>query len=128
MRRTGACHEHRADADISFLTKGKDRLMSAYTLYSMAQFCFALFLVSIPDHPPLLMCSSTILGFFVVFPHHIIPTAMDDYPRANLERLDEYASTASYFRSKFTHKLPAEIPCIIINSPLSFLAQRIVYS
>ena len=49
-------------------------------------------------------------------------------PRANLERLDEYASTASYFRSKFTYKLPAEIPCIIINSPLSFLAQRIVYS
>jgi hypothetical protein len=61
MRRTGACHEHRADADKSFLTKGKDRLMSAYTLYSMAQFYLALFLVSIPDHPPLTLFSSTML-------------------------------------------------------------------
>ena len=100
MRRTGACHEHRADADISFLAKGKDRLMSAYTLLYGSVY-LALFLVSSPDHPPLLMCSSTILGFFVVFLHHIIPTAMDDYPRANLERLDEYASTASYFGSRF---------------------------
>ena len=61
MRDTKAYHEHWADADISFLAKGQDRLMSAYTLCSMAQFYLALFLVSSPDHPPLLMGSSTML-------------------------------------------------------------------
>ena len=61
MRDTKAYHEHWADANISFLAKGQDRLMSAYTLCSMAQFYLALFLVSFPDHPPLLMGSSTML-------------------------------------------------------------------
>ncbi|MBR1427735.1 MAG: hypothetical protein IJ582_01725 [Prevotella sp.] len=61
MRDTKAYHEHWADADISFLAKGQDRLMSAYTLCSMAQFYLALFSVSSPDHPPLLMGSSTML-------------------------------------------------------------------
>ena len=61
MSDTKACYEHWSDADISFLAKGQDRLMSAYTLCSMAQFYLALFLVSSPDHPPLLMASSTML-------------------------------------------------------------------
>ena len=40
-RRTGACYEHWADADISFLAKGKDRLMSACSmLYGYDSLCF----------------------------------------------------------------------------------------
>ena len=58
MSDTKACYEHWADADISFLTKGKDRLMSACTLH-YCTLCFSW--LSTPDHPPLLMASSTML-------------------------------------------------------------------
>ena len=59
MSDTKACYEHWADADISFLTKGKDRLMSALCTLHYCTLCLSL--VSSPDHPPLLMASSTML-------------------------------------------------------------------
>ena len=50
MRRTTACYEHLADADISFLAKGQDRKMSACT-FSMAPLHFA-YLYAIISRPP----------------------------------------------------------------------------
>jgi len=50
MRGTKACYEHRADADISFLAKGQDRLMSACSfVYGKEYHCF---LGSINSRPP----------------------------------------------------------------------------
>ena len=50
MRGTKACYEHWADADISFLAKGQDRLMSACPfVYGKEILCF---LGSINSRPP----------------------------------------------------------------------------
>ena len=58
MSDTKACYEHWADADISFLRKEKTALSALCTLH-YCTLCFSL--VSSPDHPPLLMVSSTML-------------------------------------------------------------------
>ena len=52
MRGTKACYEHRADADISFLAKGQDRLMSACSfVYGKEFLCFPGSINSRPPNP-----------------------------------------------------------------------------
>ena len=51
MRGTKACYEHWANADISFLAKGKDRMMSACSFIYGKDNIFAFLALSTPDHP-----------------------------------------------------------------------------
>ena len=106
--------------------KGKVRRMSACTLH------YCTFVLSLCYHLP-----TTHPYWYILYhagasssPFHITLSRRlwTTIPRANLERLDEHASTDRLFREQVHAELPAEIPCIIINLPLLFLAQRIVYS
>ena len=127
MRRTGACHEHRADADISFLAKGKDHLMSAYTLlYDSVLPCSILGIISRPPTPIDVFLYHTGLLRRLSTSHY-----PDGYGRLSPCKFREAWWICKYrklFREQVHAELPAEIPCTIINSPLLFLAQRIVYS
>ena len=67
MSDTRACYEHWADADISFLAKGKDRLMSACSFVYGKDNIFAFSALSTPDHPPLILFSYTLWDFSVAF-------------------------------------------------------------
>ena len=77
MSDTKACYEHWADADISFLRKEK-------TAWCLPALCTIALCVTLGYHHPTthpywwfpLPCWC----FFVVLPHHFIPTAIDDYP------------------------------------------------
>ena len=77
MSDTRACYEHWADADISFLRKEK-------TAWCLPALCTIALCVTLGYHHPTthpywwlpLPC----WYFFVVLPHHFIPTAIDDYP------------------------------------------------
>jgi len=60
MRGTKACYEHRADADISFLAKGQDRLMSACSFVYGKDNIFAFLSLSTPDHPAPFFAKSAI--------------------------------------------------------------------
>lgn len=106
--------------------KGKVRRMSACTLH------YCTFVLSLCYHLP-----TTHPYWYILYhagasssPFHITLSRRlwTTIPRANLERLDEYASTAGYFGSRFMLNFLPKFLAPFINSPLLFLAQRIVYS
>jgi hypothetical protein len=77
MSDTKACYEHWADADISFLRKEK-------TAWCLPALCTIALCVSLwyhlPTTHPYWWFPLPCWCFFVVLPHHFIPTAIDDYP------------------------------------------------
>ena len=125
MSDTKACYEHWADADISFLRKEKTACVCLH--FALLHFVFLFGIISRPPTPIdgfLYHAGASSSSFHITLSRRLLTTI----PRANLERLDEHASTDRLFREQVHAELPAEIPCIIINLPLLFLAQRIVYS
>ena len=126
MSDTKACYEHWADADISFLRKEKTACVCTLH-FALLHFVSLFGIISRPPTPIdgfLYHAGASSSSFHITLSRRLLTTI----PRANLERLDEHASTDRLFREQVHAELPAEIPCIIINSPLLFLAQRIVYS
>ena len=95
--------------------------------FALLHFVFLFGIISRPPTPIdgfLYHAGASSSSFHITLSRRLLTTI----PRANLERLDEHASTDRLFREQVHAELPAEIPCIIINLPLLFLAQRIVYS
>ena len=107
-RSATAYSEHEADAHISFMAKDKCAGCLP-ALCIIALLCCLFAIISRPPTPT--DTSSTMRCFFVAFPHHFIPTAMDDYPPCKFREAWWICKYRRLFREQVHAELPAEIPC-----------------